>query len=123
MWGATHIIVIEVTPETRSSRKNFIANMAAAVGHLQQQTQQVDRRSKQYVRVFTLEPRPPHLCILCFADNLIERAICSGYFDAKGTRHPDCPQPEQVTDDRAVAGHWFEEDLGPPDFVEVGPQG
>ena len=120
MWGATHIIVIEVTPESRSSRKNFVANMAAAVGHLQQQTQQVDRRSKQHVRVFTLEPRPPHLCILCFADNLIERAICHGYFDAKGASHPDCPQPEHLTDDRAVAGHWFEEDLGPPGFVEVG---
>ena len=122
MWGASHVILIEVSPETRSSRKNFIANVAAALGHLQQQTEQVDRRSKQHVRVFTLEPRPPHLCILCFADNLIERAICNGYFDATGKRHPECQDREALTDDRTVAGHWFEEDLGPPDFVEVDPQ-
>ena len=123
MWGATHVVVIEASPESRSSRKNFIANVAAAIGHLQQQTAQVDRRSKQHVRVFTLEPRPPHLCILCFADNLIERAICNGYFDATGNRHPDCGEPDDVTADRTAAGHWFEEDLGPPQFVEVGPPG
>jgi hypothetical protein len=123
MWGATHVIVIESTPESRSSQKNFIANVAAALGHLHQQTQQVDRRSKQHVRVFTLEPRPPHLCILCFADNLIERAICSGYFDAAGTQHPDCRHVAQPGGDQTLVGHWFEEDLGPPEFVEVGPQG
>jgi hypothetical protein len=118
-WGATHVIVIETSPETRSTRKNFVANLAAAVGHLYQQTQQVDRRSKQHVRVFTLEPRPPHLCILCFADNLIDRAMCSGYFDASGTRHPDCRHPEHLDVDQSVTGHWFEEDLGPPSFVVV----
>ena len=118
-WGATHIIVIETSPETRSTRKNFVANLSAAIGHLYQQTQQVDRRSKQYVRVFTLEPRPPHLCILCFADNLVDRSICSGYFDAKGTRHPGCRHPEHLAVAEGVTGHWFEEDLGPPDFVEV----
>ena len=118
-WGATHVIVIETSPESRSTRKNFVANLSAAIGHLYQQTQQVDRRSKQHVRVFTLEPRPPHLCILCFSDNLVGRAICSGYFDAKGTRHEECRHPEHLAVDEAFTGHWFEEDLGPPNFVEV----
>jgi predicted acylesterase/phospholipase RssA len=118
-WGATHVVVIETSPESRSTRKNFVANLSAAIGHLYQQTQQVDRRSKQHVRVFTLEPRPPHLCILCFADNLVDRAICSGYSDAKGTRPPECRHPEHVATDEGVTGHWFEEDLGPPNFVDV----
>jgi hypothetical protein len=118
-WGATHVVVIETSPESRSTRKNFVANLSAAIGHLYQQTQQVDRRSKQHVRVFTLEPRPPHLCILCFADNLVDRAICSGYSDAKGTRPPECRHPEHLATDEGVTGHWFEEDLGPPNFVDV----
>ena len=40
-------------------------------------------------------------------------------FDAKGTRHPGCRHPEHPAVENDVTGHWFEEDVRPPNFVEV----
>ena len=44
----------------------------------------VDVRSKQQVVVFTLTPEPPHVCVLDFADNLVQASIDRGYADAMG---------------------------------------
>ncbi len=110
LWGATHIIVIEASPKGRGYRGNFAENVAAAIDQLQRQTQQVDMRSKRNVRVFTLAPQPPHICLLDFADNLIEASIEQGYQDASG---------ETKARPGRVKHRWFEEELGRPIFVEI----
>jgi hypothetical protein len=84
LWGATHVILIEATPQKRRLRRNFVENAATAFTHLHRQTQLVDVRSKRQVVVLTLSPEPPHMCVLDFADNLIEDAIDRGYRDARG---------------------------------------
>ncbi len=82
--GATHVIVVESTPDIRGLRRNLAENVGAAFSHLHKQTQLVDLRSKKQVVVFTLAPEPPHICVLDFADNLIERAVEAGYREARG---------------------------------------
>jgi hypothetical protein len=82
LWGATHVFLIEATPQRRLPRRNFAENAAAAFVHLHRQTQLVDARSKKQVVVFTLAPEPPHLCVLDFADNLLAKSIQTGYDDA-----------------------------------------
>jgi hypothetical protein len=82
--GATHVIVVESTPTIRGGRSNFAENVGAAFSYLHKQTQLVDLRSKKQVVVFTLAPEPPHVCVLDFADNLIDRSIDAGYREARG---------------------------------------
>ena len=85
-WGATHVVLIEADPHERAERRNFLQNAAGAFNHLYHQAQQVDARSreKEQVVIFSLRPDPPHLCMLDFADNLIEAAIAKGYREARG---------------------------------------
>lgn len=84
LHGATHIILIESTPEEFGEHKNLAANIAAAFEHLHKQTQLIDLRSKRYVVIFTLVPKPPHICMLDFTDTLISKSIEQGYRDARG---------------------------------------
>jgi predicted acylesterase/phospholipase RssA/ABC-type phosphate/phosphonate transport system substrate-binding protein len=85
-WGATHIVLVEAAPLERGERRNFLQNAAGAFSHLYQQAQLVDARSRENdpVVIFSLRPDPPHLCVLDFADNLIDAAIDKGYREAAG---------------------------------------
>ena len=82
LWGATHIVLIEATPRTRSERGNFIRNATSSFRHLHRQAQLLDARSRGKVLIFSLSPDPPHMCVLDFADNLIDASIKRGYRDA-----------------------------------------
>jgi hypothetical protein len=84
LWGATHIVLIEASPPARQQRTNFVTNVAASFDHLYEQSQLLDARARGKVAIFTLAPRPPHLCVLDFANNLIEDSISRGYEDALG---------------------------------------
>ena len=75
LWGATHIILIEASPQVRLERTNFATNAMASFDHLYEQSQLLDARARGKVSIFTLAPIPPHLCVLDFADNLIEESI------------------------------------------------
>ena len=77
LWGATHVVLIQASPEERTQRRNFLENAAAAFTHLYEQAQRVDLKSKEQVTVFTLTPQSPHLCVLDFSDNLIDWAIAT----------------------------------------------
>ena len=107
LWGATHIFLIEATPEKRKLRKNLLQNAATAIVHLHKQTQLVDMRSKQEVMVFTLTPEPPHICVLDFSSNLIRASIQRGYRDAGGG------------DRSTISGKRFRKELGKPVFTAV----
>jgi predicted acylesterase/phospholipase RssA/ABC-type phosphate/phosphonate transport system substrate-binding protein len=86
LWGATHIVLIEASPRAseREGRRNFLQNSIDAFSHLYYQAQLADARSKEKVTIFTLRPGPPHICMLDFANNLVERAIDAGYSEASG---------------------------------------
>ena len=114
LWGATHVLLIEATPQHRRPRRNFAENAAAAFMHLHKQTQLVDVRSKRQVVVFTLAPEPPHLCVLDFADNLIAASIQRGYEDAGG-----------AAEKAGLASHFthFRKELGEPVFTDVEQRG
>ncbi len=108
--GATHIILIESTPEERGGRKYLAANAAAAFEHLHKQSQLVDLRSKRYVVIFTLVPKPPHICTVDFTDTLIEKSMESGYLDARGESKNISGQPDSVMPS-------FRKELGEPIFT------
>ena len=103
LWGATHIILIQASPPERVQRRNFLENTSAAFSHLYDQAQRADAQSKEHLVVFTLAPRPPHLCVLDFADNLIDRAITKGYREARGE-----------TTDGGPAGRSYPQGIGRP---------
>lgn len=110
LWGATHIVLIKASPEKRLTRRNLLENATAAYRHLYQQSQLVDTRSRGEVVIFTLAPQPPHVCVLDFADNLIEGAVAKGFREAGG-RLPN--------DGRVVAGPGrFHKEPGEPLFVD-----
>lgn len=109
-WGATHIILVEADPRQRGERRNFLQNAAGAFNHLYYQAQLVDARSRQQERVvvFSLRPEPPHLCLLDFADNLIDEAIDKGYREARG---------EALGEAAGITGRRrFRKELGEPFF-------
>lgn len=106
LWGATHVIVIEATPHRRGLRRNLVENTSAAFVHLHKQTQLVDLRSKGTVDVFTLTPEPPHMCVLDFADNLIEASMERGYRDVRGL-------------EGSGSSRRFRKELGSPVFSRV----
>ena len=113
LWGATHVVLIEASPavEERRGRRNFLQNSADAFNHLYYQAQLADARSKEKVVIFTLRPQPPHICVLDFADNLIERAIDAGYHEARGDAG------DAAT--RIVGRPNFSKELGEPLFISV----
>ncbi len=82
LWGATHIILIDVMPRKRGLGHNFIENVISSGRHLHRQAQLIDARSHEKVRIFTLAPDPARLCVLDFSENLIRANIALGYENA-----------------------------------------
>ncbi len=107
LWGATHIILIDVTPRGRIQRGNFLQNATSSVRHLHRQAQLLDARSRERATVFTLSPEPPHICIIDFADNLVAESIEQGERDAGLDPASRTPR--------------FHKQLGAPVFQEAGP--
>lgn len=115
-WGATHVVLIEADPHERAERRNFLQNAAGAFNHLYYQAQQVDARSREreQVVIFSLRPDPPHICMLDFADNLIDLAIEKGYREARGESSPGAGNGP-------VGVRRFRKELGQPMFWRQGP--
>lgn len=92
---ATHIIVIEASPEDRPSQKrDFVSNAISAFNYLFNQAQLLDARSRREAEVFTLRPATPgendtpYLCTLDFGKSFIEYAMGLGAADARRTMSP-----------------------------------
>jgi hypothetical protein len=115
LWGATHIILIEASPPVRQERTSFATNAIASFNHLYEQSQLLDARARGKVAIFTLAPSPPHLCVLDFADILIEDSIARGYADALG-------RSAGVSDPAPTAAGRFRKELGEPVFVDLLPE-
>ncbi|HJT33846.1 MAG TPA: PhnD/SsuA/transferrin family substrate-binding protein [Pirellulales bacterium] len=111
-WGATHVVLIEADPHERAERRNFLQNAAGAFNHLYYQAQQVDARSREreQVVIFSLRPEPPHICMLDFADNLIDLAIDKGYREARGEPSSSAEGP--------IGLRRFRKELGQPLFFK-----
>lgn len=109
MWGATHVILIDVMSQAQIPRGNLLQNATSSMRHLHRQAQLLDVRSREKVTVFTLSPEPPHICIIDFASNLIEESIERGYRDA--SLHGTGITPR------------FRKELGEPVFCDVRRQG
>ncbi len=107
LWGATHVILIDVTPRGRIKRGNFLQNVTSSVRHLHRQAQLLDARSRGKVTIFTLAPEPPHICIIDFADNLVADSIDQGSRDANL--------------DATGTIARFQREVGEPVFVDVIP--
>jgi hypothetical protein len=118
LWGATHIVLIEASPHERPERENFLQNGLAAIGHLYDQSQALDTRSRGKVAIFTLAPEPPHICLLDFSDNLIRDAAKTGYRDAAGRSSAKCGG-----DSGGRGGSRFQKELGEPLFREISSSG
>jgi predicted acylesterase/phospholipase RssA/ABC-type phosphate/phosphonate transport system substrate-binding protein len=113
LWGATHIILIEASASAaeRRGRRNFLQNSIDAFNHLYYQAQLADARSKEKVTIFAIRPQPPHICVLDFANNLVERAIGTGYRDARGQARTETLS--------VVERPSWEKSLGEPVFLRV----
>jgi predicted acylesterase/phospholipase RssA len=109
-WGATHIVLVEAFLEGRVSGKNLLQNAGGAVEHLWLQAQQVDARTHGKVIIYSLRPQPPHVCLLDFADNLIQKSIDKGYREARG----------EIPGSNLVGQPRFRKELGKPHFWTVG---
>jgi predicted acylesterase/phospholipase RssA/ABC-type phosphate/phosphonate transport system substrate-binding protein len=107
LWGATHILLIDVMARGPIERGNFLQNTTSSVRHLHRQAQLLDARSREKVTIFTLSPEPPHICIIDFANNLIEQSIEQGYLDASLLATGATPR--------------FEKEIGMPVFRDVRP--
>ncbi len=124
LWGATHILLVEASPDERVERLNFVTNAVASFEHLYEQSQLLDARSRGRVAIFSLSPQPPHLCVLDFSDNLIEDSIERGYHDVSG-------KPFRVADNDGAPGiveplfrrspgePRFRKELGEPVFIDL----
>jgi predicted acylesterase/phospholipase RssA len=95
LWGATHIIVIEATPDEEPSKeKNLLSNLIAAFNYLYIQSQTIDARSRGEVEIFTLRPalatdnEDANSCLLDFSKRLVDAAIHKGYNDAMNVAEP-----------------------------------
>ncbi len=105
MWGATHILLVDVMARGRMRRGNFLQNATSSVRHLHRQAQLLDARSRDRVTIFTLSPEPPHICIIDFASNLVRQSIQQGYDDASIEATQATPR--------------FEKEIGQPAFQPV----
>lgn len=92
---ATHIIVIEASPEIKPKEEiNLLNNSVTAFNHLFTQAQLLDARSRRQAEIYTLQPSSsgpdgdPYLCTLDFGKNFIDRAIKWGNDDAGDTKTP-----------------------------------
>ena len=105
LWGATHIVVLEASPEEISPRGSFAANVGAALTHLYDQAQLLDEHSKQHVTTLTLYPSPPHIGLLDFSADLIAASIARGYKETLGRG--------------ALGGAPFHKEAGEPRFLRL----
>ncbi len=105
MWGATHIVLIDVMSYTRSEGGSFLRNLVSSAQHLHRQAQLLDVRSRGKIDIFTLAPEPPHLCVIDFADNLVAASIDRGHREAAM--------------DAATGPPRFRKELGQPVFTDV----
>ena len=98
LWGATHVVLIDAAPVQLRDGTNLANSMLRGFGHLFQQSQLSDKRSKDAVMVFTLESRfQPKLCVLDFANVLVEQGIYHGRQDImRKLRHQDNFPPDQL---------------------------
>ena len=98
LWGATHVVLIDAAPVQLRDGTNLADGMLRGFGHLFQQSQLSDKRSKDAVMVFTLESRfQPKLCVLDFANVLVKQGIYHGRQDVIGAlRHQDNFPPDQM---------------------------
>ncbi len=124
LWGATHILLIEASPDERVERLNFVTNAVASFEHLYEQSQLLDARSRGRVAIFSLSPQPPHLCVLDFADNLIEDSIERGYHDVAGKpfRAADNDTSPGIIEPlfrRSPGEPRFRKELGEPVFIDL----
>jgi predicted acylesterase/phospholipase RssA len=87
---ATHIIMIEASPEYPPSTKvNLLSNSIAAFNHLFTQAQILDARSRRQAEIFTLRPhQEPYLCTVDFGKNYIIEAMKYGRDDVKDNSTP-----------------------------------
>ena len=87
---ATHIIVIEASPEyAQSSEVSLLGNSVVAFNHLFTQAQLLDARSRRQAEIFTLRPhQDPFLCTMDFGKNYILKAMEWGATDASDTSTP-----------------------------------
>lgn len=107
LWGATHVILIDVIGEAPLRRGNLLQNVASSVRHLHRQAQLLDVRFRDKVTVFTLTPEPSRLCIIDFASNLVAGSIERGYWEASGRGAGTVPP--------------FRREFGTPAFWDVVP--
>ena len=98
LWGATHVVLIDAAPAQLRDGTNLADSMLRGFGHLFQQSQLSDKRSKDAVMVFTLESRfQPKLCVLDFANVLVEQGIYHGRQDViRALRYQDNFPPDQL---------------------------
>ncbi|MBA61128.1 MAG: hypothetical protein CMJ76_02070 [Planctomycetaceae bacterium] len=114
LWGATHVLLIDVSPITTRDGVNLADSVVRGFGHLLRQSQLSDERSRGEVVVINLQPRfEPPLCIIDFSSNLIKRGIDIGARDAvaqtRTERH----------DGVLLELPPFSVSYGRPDFTEV----
>ncbi|HYG09458.1 MAG TPA: patatin-like phospholipase family protein, partial [Pyrinomonadaceae bacterium] len=95
LWEATHIIVVEATPDEEPSKeKHLLSNLLAAFNYLYTQSQTIDARSRGKVEIFTLRPAlatgndDANSCLLDFSKRLVDAAIHKGYNDAMNITEP-----------------------------------
>ena len=117
LWNATHIILIEASPEPEPARHaTLLSNTATAFNLLYDEAQRIDRLARGKVQMFELRPRPPcgstasptahvteRMDLIDFSPRLIDRAI------EKGKRDAACPVPLP-----------FRRVTGEPNLVAVG---
>ena len=125
LWGATHVVLIDAAPAQLRDGTNLADSMLRGFGHLFQQSQLSDKRSKDAVMVFTLESRfEPKLCVLDFANVLVEQGIYHGRQDViRALRHQDNFPPDQLLPPFIVTYGQprFEDIVAPVKSVLLGP--
>jgi predicted acylesterase/phospholipase RssA/ABC-type phosphate/phosphonate transport system substrate-binding protein len=88
-WGATHIILIEASPEPKaSSHRHLLDNSVDAFNYLFNRAQLTDARSRGKIEIFSIRPEPdpfaasPNLCTFDFDEFLMKDKIEEGWNDA-----------------------------------------
>ena len=95
-WGATHIIIIEASPEILyGEHRSFGQNLLAAYYHLFAQAQLIDTQSRQELEIYTLRPQEAALDTLDFVPFLIHKAADKGFADANEGRFRKYSRPPQ----------------------------
>ncbi|MEC9097072.1 MAG: hypothetical protein VX776_10590, partial [Planctomycetota bacterium] len=114
LWGATHVLLVDVSPITTRDGANLADSVVRGFGHLLRQSQLSDDRSRSEVVVINLQPRfEPPLCIIDFSSNLIRRGIDIGAQDALASSRTE--RHDGVLVDLPP----FTVSYGRPDFTEV----